>query len=117
MARALRNAERQAKADAKEAAKLHVVAQIEEAEDLSHAVQDREKAIGNLLARALAKNPRVDLSSMMKTFTPARFDQTQWEMLSAPDRYEFGPNRMRKKSIDRRFAAIHRLGHVRKPLI
>src|SRR6516165_10357700 len=28
-----------------------------------------------------------------------------------------GPNRMRKKSIDRRFAAIHRLGHVRKPLI
>jgi len=27
------------------------------------------------------------------------------------------PNRMRKKSIDRRFAAIHRLGHVRKPLI
>src|SRR6516165_2672459 len=26
-------------------------------------------------------------------------------------------NRMRKKSIDRRFAATHRLGHVRKPLI
>ena len=51
MIRALRNAERQAKADAKqakadakEAAKLHVVAQIEEAEDLSRAVQDREKA-------------------------------------------------------------------------
>jgi hypothetical protein len=81
MIRALRNAERQAKADAKEAAKLHVVAQIEEAEDLSRAVQDREKAIGNLLARALAKNPRVDLSSMMKTFAPARFDETQWEML------------------------------------
>ena len=91
MARALRNAERQAKADAKEAAKLHVVAQIEEAEYLSSAVQDREKAIGDLLARALAKSPLVDLSSMMKTFTPARFDQTQWEMLSAPDRYEFGP--------------------------
>jgi NADPH:quinone reductase-like Zn-dependent oxidoreductase len=27
------------------------------------------------------------------------------------------PSRMRKKSIDRRFAATHRLGHVRKPLI
>ena len=117
MIRALRNAERQAKADTKEAAKLHVVAQIEEAEYLSRAVQDREKAIANLLARALAKSPLVDLSSMMKSFTPARFDETQWEMLSAPDRYEFGPNRMRKKSIDRRFAAIHRLGHVRKPLI
>ena len=31
--------------------------------------------------------------------------------------YERGISRMRKKSIDRRFAAIHRLGHVRKPLI
>jgi len=28
-----------------------------------------------------------------------------------------GTSRMRKKSIDRRFAATHRLGHVRKPLI
>src|SRR6516162_5461360 len=91
MIRALRNAERQAKADTKEAAKLHVVAQIEEAEYLSRAVQDREKAIANLLARALAKSPLVDLSSMMKSFTPARFDETQWEMLSAPDRDEFGP--------------------------
>ena len=98
MIRALRNAElqakadaKQAKADAKEAAKLHVIAQIEEAEDLSRAVQDREKAIGNLLVRALTKNPRVDLSSMMKTFAPARFDGTQWEMLSAPDRDEFAP--------------------------
>jgi hypothetical protein len=27
------------------------------------------------------------------------------------------PSRMRKKSIDRRFAAIHRPEHVRKPLI
>ena len=98
MIRALRNAERQAKADAKqaeadakEAAKLHVMAQIEEAEDLSRAVQDREKAVGNLLARALAKHPHVDLSSMMKTFAPAKFDETQWEVLSAPDRDEFAP--------------------------
>jgi restriction system protein len=98
MIRALRNAERQAKAaerqtkdDAKQAAKLHVVAQIEEAEDLSRAVQDRVEAIGNLLAGALAKNPRVDLSSIMKTFAPARFDETQWEMLAAPDRDEFAP--------------------------
>jgi restriction system protein len=91
MVRALRNAERQAKADAKEAAKLHVLAQIEEAEELSRAVQDREKAIGNLLARSLIKNPLVDLSSTMKSFTPARFDETQWELLSAPDRDEFVP--------------------------
>ena len=130
MIRALRNAElqakadaKQAKADAKEAAKLHVVAQIEEAEDLSRAVQDREKAIGNLLARALAKNPRVDLSSMMKTFAPARFDETQWEMLSAPDRDEFAPkapgvlarllpgatrrHERRVMEADRRFDAAH----------
>jgi transcription termination factor NusB len=63
--RALRNAERQVKADAKEAARLHVAAQIEEAEDLSRAVQDREKALGNLLTRALAKNPMVDLTSVL----------------------------------------------------
>ena len=31
--------------------------------------------------------------------------------------FEAALSRMRKKSIDRRFAAIHRLGHVRKPLI
>jgi hypothetical protein len=36
----------------KEAAKLHVMAQIEEAEDLSRAVEDRETAIGNLLGNA-----------------------------------------------------------------
>lgn len=91
MVRALRNAERQAKADAKEAARLHVAAQIEEAEDLSRAVQDREKAIGNLLARSLAKNPMVDLSTLMKSFTPTRFDETQWELLSQPNRDKFAP--------------------------
>jgi hypothetical protein len=89
MARALRNAERQAKADAKEAARLHVAAQIEEADDLTRAVQDREKAIGNLLARSLGKNPMVELSTMMKSFTPTKFDETQWNLLSSPNRDEF----------------------------
>jgi restriction system protein len=89
MVRTLRNAERQAKADAKEATKFHVAAQIEEADDLSRAVQDREKAIGNLLARSLGKNPMVDLSTMMKSFTPTRFDETKWELLSPPNLDEF----------------------------
>jgi restriction system protein len=89
MARALRNAERQAKADAKEAARLHVAAQIEEADDLTRAVQDREKAIGNLLACSLGKNPMVELSTMMKSFTPTKFDETQWNLLSPPNRDEF----------------------------
>ena len=44
------------KADAREAARLHIAAQIEEADELTRAVQEREKAIGNLLARALVKN-------------------------------------------------------------
>jgi restriction system protein len=88
--RALRNAERQAKADAKEAARLHAAAQIEEAEDLSRAVQDREKAIDNLLTRALAKNPMVDLTSVLKSFTPKSFDEPQ-RRLSAPNRDEFTP--------------------------
>jgi len=88
--RALRNAERQEKADAKEAARLHVAAQIEEAEDLSRAVQDREKAIGTLLARSLTKNPAIDLAAMLGSFTPVRFDETQWR-LSAPNRDGFTP--------------------------
>jgi hypothetical protein len=33
----------------------------------------------------------VDLSTMMKSFTPTRFDETQWELLSAPNRDAFAP--------------------------
>jgi ATPase subunit of ABC transporter with duplicated ATPase domains len=89
--RALRNAERQVKADAKEAARLHVAAQIEETADLSRAVQDREKAISNLLARALAKNPMVDLDSILKSFTPKRFDELNGGSL--PRRIEMNSRR------------------------
>ena len=88
--RELRNAERQAKADAKEAARLHVAAQIEEADDSTHAVEDREKAIHNLLAHALANNPAVDLASLLKSFTPNTFDESPWRF-PAPNRNEFTP--------------------------
>jgi hypothetical protein len=88
--RKLRNAERQTKADAKEAARLHVAAQIEEADALTHAVEDREKAIHNLLAHALANNPAVDLASLLKSFTPNTFDESPWRF-PAPNRNEFTP--------------------------
>jgi restriction system protein len=88
--RELRNAERQTKADAKEAARLHVAAQIEEADALTHAVEDREKAIHNLLAHALANNPAVDLASLLKSFTPNTFDESPWRF-PAPNRNEFTP--------------------------
>jgi len=88
--RELRNAERQTKADAKEAARLHVAAQIEEADALTHAVEDRKKAIHNLLAHALANNPAVDLASLLKSFTPNTFDESPWRF-PAPNRNEFTP--------------------------
>jgi hypothetical protein len=43
--RELRNAERQAKADVKEAARLYLEARVEEAEDLTREIQVREAAI------------------------------------------------------------------------
>jgi restriction system protein len=88
--RALRNAERQSKADAKEAARLHLAAQMEEAEELTTAIRDREGAIDSLLTRALATNPAVDLKAASKTFQAKRFDESKWPS-SPPEEAHFSP--------------------------
>lgn len=76
--RRLRDAERQARASAKEAAQDYLAAQIEEAETLSREVREREHAVETLLARALTVNPAIDLQARVKTFIPARFDERGW---------------------------------------
>jgi len=90
--REVRNAERHAKADAKEAVRLHVAAQIEEAADLTHAIEGREKAIRNLLADALARNPAVEFATLLKPYNPGTFDERPWR-LWAPRRSDFAPER------------------------
>ncbi|HEY1933118.1 MAG TPA: hypothetical protein VGG99_13980 [Acetobacteraceae bacterium] len=64
--RELREAERAAKADARDAARDHLAAQMEESETLTREVSDRETAIETLLARALAANPAIDLQAKIK---------------------------------------------------
>src|SRR5690349_11028265 len=88
--RAVRNAERQAKADAKEAARLYVAARIEEAEELTRAVKEREELIDNLLTYSLSENPAIGLSAMLRVFVPGTFDEAPWK-LPAPNRDEFIP--------------------------
>ncbi len=88
--RALRVAERNAKADAKEAVRLHVAVQMEEAEALTREISDRENAIRTLLTRALAKDPGVDLNAMMTKFEPAKFDEQPW-ISAAPEPEGFMP--------------------------
>ena len=89
--RGLRDAERQAKADAKEAARLHIASQMEEAEELTIAVRERDEAINSLLARALTANPTIDLKATLKVFQSARFDEPRWNLLP-PEESHFAPN-------------------------
>lgn len=88
--RAARNAERQAKADAKEAARLHAEARLEEAEDLTCVVQDREAEILEILTTALKANPAIDPLAGLRTFAPNRFDEASWNSI-APHREDFIP--------------------------
>lgn len=88
--RALQDTERQAKADGKEAARLHLAAQMEEADALTREVEDCETAIETLLARALARNPAVNLDGLLKIFEPGCFDERPW-VSSAPSEASFMP--------------------------
>jgi restriction system protein len=89
-ARAARAHERQMKADAQAAARQHVASRIEEADELSQQVQEREQAIERLLARALSKNPAIDLLATQKGFHAKRFDDPKWHG-ARPDLKAFAP--------------------------
>lgn len=48
------------------------------AESMNAEIQQRDWAVEGLLTQALAKNPRLDLSLQLHTYTPAEFDEAPW---------------------------------------
>ena len=64
----------QARADAKEAARLYAASRVEEAEDLTTEVREREREIETLLTQALSKDPKIALRSGMRQFAPGAFN-------------------------------------------
>ena len=88
--RAARDFERQTRADAKEAARQFLAARIEEAEELSEGVRERERAIEGLLRSALSRNPAIELLAVRKDFQPALFDGSEWHG-AAPELAAFLP--------------------------
>ncbi len=76
-----RNAERQAKADVREAAKLYLEERLQEAEDLSNEVLATEREILNLLADALRNQDFFDPLNELQTFSPRTFDDAEWRSL------------------------------------
>ena len=85
-----RDLTRQAKEDAKEAARLHLASQLEETEALTREVVEREQAIDTLLATGLSRDPKLDLSELIKVFAPYRFDEQPWH-LPVPHISAFAP--------------------------
>jgi len=77
--RATRDLERLTRADAKETARQYLAGRIEEAEELSAGVRERERAIEELLKSALSKDPTVDLLAAPKRFRPAQFNEFNWD--------------------------------------
>jgi hypothetical protein len=67
-----------------------VASQIQEAEELTHALADREEEISNLLRRALRHDPKAFVRLERKVFTPKRFDECAWKS-NAPRLESFAP--------------------------
>jgi restriction system protein len=87
---AIRDANSRSKADAKEALRLHVAGQIEEAEALTQELRDRDRVIESLLLNALSKQPAIDLTATIEEFSPGAFDDRQWSR-SEPEFDSFVP--------------------------
>ena len=91
--REARFADRQAKADAKDAARAYTAARVEETEDMSTEIAERDTAISTVLTRALSRHPRMNFAAMRQTFQPSAFDETNWRM-SPPERAHFQPAKL-----------------------
>ena len=90
--RAAKDRERQSRADAKEAARQYLDERMEEANEQTRDVQNREREIEGLLADALTREPGVDLLANRRTFKPARFDETKWTVpLPDPESFTASP--------------------------
>lgn len=90
--RAILDADKQAKANAKETVRLYLSCQSREIETLNREVADREHAIDNLLAYSLANDPTFTFAELLKIFKPSRFDERPW-MSSQPyeENYKLKP--------------------------
>ena len=91
--REARFAERQAKADARDAARAYTAARVAETEDLNAEIAESEMAIGTVLTRALTHRPRIAFDAMTEKFQPVAFDRDNWRMVP-PERSHFPPTRM-----------------------
>ena len=88
--RAVRAAEMQARVDAKEAARLYFQSSIEEAQEMTDAVLERDANISNLLTNALKANPAYDPRSELEVFEPKLFDESGW-LARQPKMEDFVP--------------------------
>lgn len=86
--RAQRESLRQAKVDNKEAARLYTASRVDEAEQLTRELSDREEAIDRLLSNALKKNPKIELASELKIYHQGCFSEEAWTS-KAPDPLRF----------------------------
>lgn len=88
--RQIRAAERQAKTNAKEAARLYLLSRQEETAEMTQAVLDRDSAISNLLVEALAQNPTYNPLLELQLFKSGQFDNLKWDK-SEPKIEDFLP--------------------------
>jgi hypothetical protein len=78
-ARQMRDAERRAKADAKEASRLYIASRMEEVDEMNRDLQAREAAIDGLLIRALKQGPAVSIGAVQEPFVAGKFNETPWQ--------------------------------------
>lgn len=77
--RALASAERQYKADTREAKRLYQESRIDEVNDLNSAIDETIGKIQNVLCSALTRNPRQLLEEDLKVkFIPRKFNEDIW---------------------------------------
>lgn len=76
--RASQNRDRQAAADAKDAARVYLAMRLEEVEALTKDIREREAAIDTVLSRSLDTNPSINLNDRVKAFVPETFNEHHW---------------------------------------
>ena len=80
-----RETERQSRAEDKEANRqaradkqAYAAARLAMAESMNAEIQQRDRDVESVLAQALAKDPKLDLSLQLHTFQPSEFDEAPW---------------------------------------
>jgi restriction system protein len=83
-------ADRQARMDAKEAAKAYLASRVEETEELNREIAERERSITYLLFMAISDDPRLPVDSLRKRYAPTAFNgetagfEPEWREFEPP---------------------------------